>query len=135
MRLPRKCSITRRADFIRVRKDGRAKTGRFLILSTLEDASLPHLMATVITTRKVGKAHERNRMRRRLRAILQRHGHRLLDPHRFLIAIPRPGSTKAAFADLEIDWLNQMRRLGLLEKPSNPKSQGSDSKSQTPKSK
>lgn len=128
MRLPRKCSITRRADFIRVRKNGRAKTGRFLILSTLEDDALPHLMAAVITTRKVGKAHERNRMRRRLRAILQRHGDRLADPRRFLIAIPRPGSTKASFADLEIDWLNQMKRLGLLQKPSNPKPQ-------TPKSK
>ncbi len=117
MRLPRKCSITRRADFIRVRKHGRAKTGRFLILSTLEDASLPHLMTAVITTRKVGRAHERNLMRRRIRAILQRHGHRLLDPRRYLIAIPRPGSTKAAFTDLEIDWVNQMRRLGLLQKP------------------
>lgn len=114
MRLPRKHSITKRADFSRVRKDGRAKAGRFVVLSTLEEPALPHLMVAVITTRKVGKAHDRNRMRRRIRHLLQRHGHRIDDPHRFLVTIPRPGSAKATFADLEIDWLKQAKRLGII---------------------
>ncbi len=114
MRLPRKQSMSKRADFLRVRKDGQAKAGRLVVVSTLADASLPHLMTGFITTRKLGKAHDRNLLRRRLRAIVQRHGHLLADPKRLLVTIPRPGAAAASFADLEADWLKQVKRLSLL---------------------
>ena len=106
--------MSRRADFLRVRKDGQAKAGRFVVLSTLPDPALPELLVGFITTRKVGKAHDRNLLRRRLRSIVQRHGHLLAEPKRFLVTIPRPGSAAASFADLEDDWLKQAKRLGLL---------------------
>jgi ribonuclease P protein component len=109
--------MSKRADFLRVRKDGQAKAGRLVVVSTLADSSLPHLMTGFITTRKVGKAHDRNLLRRRLRAIIQRHGDRIADPKRLLVAIPRPGSAQATFAELEADWLRQMKRLGLLASP------------------
>lgn len=114
MRLPRKHSMTKRADFIRARKDGQAKAGRFVVVSTLPDPALSHLKVAFITTRKVGKAHDRNLLRRRLRDIIQRHGHRLSDPKRLLVTIPRPGSAAATFEELESDWLRQAKRLGLL---------------------
>lgn len=114
MRLPRKQSMSKRADFFRVRKDGQAKVGRFVVVSTLADASLPHLLVGFITTRKVGKAHDRNLLRRRLRAIVQRHAPRLADPKRLLVAIPRAGAAQASFTDLEEDWLRQVKRLGLF---------------------
>ena len=117
MRLNRKHSMTRRSDFLRVRKDGRSKAGRFLILSTLEDPSLDRVMTGFITTRKVGKAHDRNLLRRRLRAIVARHGDAFPDPRRYLVTIPRPGSATAEFAELEKDWLKLARRLGLLVAP------------------
>ena len=107
--------MTNRADFHRARKDGQAKAGRFVVLSTLADPALPHLKVAFITTRKVGKAHDRNLLRRRLRSIIQRHGHLLADPKRLLVTIPRPGSARASFEELESDWLKQARRLGLLE--------------------
>jgi ribonuclease P protein component len=106
--------MTKRADFARARKDGQAKAGRFVVLSTLADPSLPHLKYAVITTRKLGKAHDRNLLRRRIRAILQRHGHRIADPRRLLVTIPRPGSAGASHAEIEVDWLKQAQRLGLL---------------------
>ena len=71
-------------------------------------------MTGFITTRKLGKAHDRNLLRRRLRAIVQRHGHLLADPKRLLVTIPRPGAAAASFADLEADWLKQVKRLSLL---------------------
>jgi len=114
MRLPRKHSMTKRADFLRARKDGQAKAGRFVVVSTLPDPALSHLKVAFITTRKVGKAHDRNLLRRRLRDIIQRHGHRLSDPKRLLVTIPRPGSAAATFEELENDWLRQAKRLGLL---------------------
>jgi len=106
--------MSKRTDFFRVRKDGQAKAGRFVVLSTLPDPALTHLLVGFITTRKVGKAHDRNLIRRRLRSIVQRHGHLLADPKRLLVTIPRPGSAAASFADLEEDWLKQAKRLGLL---------------------
>jgi ribonuclease P protein component len=112
--------MTRRTDFLRVRKNGRAKAGRFVVLSTLEEPALDHLMVGIITTRKVGKAHDRNRVRRRIRAIIGRHGDSLAGPNRFLVVIPRPGSTEATHAELEKDWLKQARRLDLLPKPAAP---------------
>ncbi len=106
--------MTRWNEFQRVKKDGRSKAGRFLIVSTLEEPALPHLMTGYITTRKVGKAHERNRLRRQLRAIVSRHGGRLENPLRYLVTIPRQGAVECGFAELEKDWLKQARRLGLL---------------------
>ena len=106
--------MSKRADFTRARKDGQAKAGRFVVLSTLADPALPHLKVAVITTRKIGKAHDRNLLRRRIRAILQRHGDRIADPRRLLVTIPRPGSAAATFEELESDWLRQAKRLGLL---------------------
>lgn len=112
--------MTSRAEFSKVRTGGRAKAGRFLVLSTLEDPALPFLKVGVITTRKVGKAHDRNRLRRRLRALVQRHGEQLANPHRYLVAIPRKGSTGASFAELEKDWLKQASRLGILSGDGKP---------------
>ncbi|WP_052573251.1 ribonuclease P protein component [Haloferula sp. BvORR071] len=117
MRLPRKQSMSKRADFLRVRTDGQAKAGRLVVVSSLADPALPHLLVGFITTRKIGKAHDRNLLRRRLRSIVQRHGHLLADPKRLLVAIPRAGSAAASFAELEADWLKQVKRLGLLSRP------------------
>lgn len=112
--------MTRRDEFLRVRRNGRAKAGRFVVLSTLEDPDLDRLMVGIITTRKIGKAHDRNRIRRRIRAIISRHGDALADSHRFLVTIPRHGCAGASYAELEKDWLKQARRLALLPKPGDP---------------
>jgi ribonuclease P protein component len=117
MRLPRTHSMTRRQDFLRVRTTGQAKAGRFVVLSTLADPALEHLMVAFITTRKTGKAHDRNLLRRRFRAMIQQHGELFSDDKRYLITIARPGAAKADFAELERDWLRQARRLGLIPRP------------------
>lgn len=114
MRLPRRHTIKKRADFLRVKETGRAKAGRFVIVSTLEDDSLPHLMIGFITTRRVGKAHDRNRVRRRLREVVRAHAPDMADLQRYLVTIARPGAAQADFSQLEADWLKQARRLGLI---------------------
>lgn len=107
-----------RADFLRVKTTGQAKAGRFVILSTLADPSLPSLRTGFITTRRCGKAHDRNRLRRRFRSLVQTHAEQFNDLRRFLVTIARPGAADASFEQLEEDWLRQARRLGLI--PANP---------------
>lgn len=109
--------MSRREDFARVKTTGQAKAGRFVILSTLEDLSQPTLRTGFITTKRVGKAHDRNLLRRRFRAIVQTHAPQFTESRRFLVTIARPGASQADFAELEADWLRQARRLGLIPRP------------------
>ena len=106
--------MKKRADFQKVRETGRSKAGRFLVLSTLEDATLPHLMVAFITTKKVGKAHDRNLLRRRFRAIIQTHLSRIHPQFRHLVVIARYNTITATYAELEQDWLKIANRLGIL---------------------
>lgn len=106
--------MTRRDEFARVRTTGQAKVGRFVILSTLPDPSLDGLRTGFITTRKTGKAHDRNLLRRRFRAMVRDHAPRFVEMKRYLVTIARPGAAGATFAELEADWLRQAKRLGLF---------------------
>ena len=117
MRLPRKCSITRRADFARVKTTGQAKAGRFVIVSTLADPTLDSLKTGFITTRRSGKAHDRVLLRRHFRALVQAHAPQFSDHRRFLVTIARPGAALATFAELQADWFKQAKRLGLFPRP------------------
>jgi ribonuclease P protein component len=110
--------MKQRGDFARVRQSGQAKTGRFVILSTLADPTLNTLRTGFITSRRAGKAHERNLLRRRFRTLVQAHAPGFGDLKRFLVTIARPGAAKASFAELEADWLNQARRLKLIRQHS-----------------
>jgi ribonuclease P protein component len=115
MRLPRKCSITRREEFARVKTTGQAKAGRFVILSTLPDPGLEGIRTGFITSRRAAKrAHDRVLLRRRFRALVQTHAPGFSDMRRYLVTIARPGAASATFAELEADWLKQARRLGLF---------------------
>ena len=117
MRLPRKDSMKQRADFARVKTTGQAKAGRFVILSTLLDPELDSLRSGFITTKRSGKAHDRNLLRRRFRALVQAHAPAFSEKRRFLVTIARSGAAQATFAELEADWLRQARRLGLFARP------------------
>ncbi|MEY3394178.1 MAG: ribonuclease protein component [Verrucomicrobiota bacterium] len=117
MRFPRKQSINRSEDFLRIRKTGHAKAGRFVIVSTLADPTLTVIRAAFVTSKRAAKkAHDRNRIRRRLRTCFQAHAGHFTDPKRYLVTIARPGAAEASYAELEADWLTQCRRLKLFPK-------------------
>ena len=109
-----------RAEFSRVKNTGQAKAGRWIILSTLADPSVAALRTGFITTKRCGKAHERNLLRRRFRALVQSHAPRFAEIRRFLVTIARPAAAQATFSELETDWLKQARRLGLFPPSNDP---------------
>lgn len=112
--------MNRRADFLRVKQTGQAKAGRFLILSTLADPELPALRTGFVTTKRCGKAHERNLLRRRMRGLIQAHAEKFQEVRRFLVTIARPGAAQASYAELEADWLRLARKLRLFPEDAGP---------------
>ena len=110
-----------RDEFARVKTTGHAKAGRFVVLSTLADPNLESLKTGFITTRRCGKATDRNLLRRRFRALVQEHAPNFESQQRYLVTIARPSASKANFAELAADWVKQAKRLGLFaNSDSNP---------------
>jgi len=70
----------------------------------------------LITSRRVGGAVDRNRVRRRLRELCRLN--RSLVPAGWLVVVIAKSSAAAAsFADLREEWLLLARRLSILPRP------------------
>ena len=117
MRLARKYSMTRHAEFSRTRSEGASKGGRYLVVSNLMDPTLANHKVGVILTRKIGNAVTRNRIRRRIHAILAKHLHCIdsSNGYRYIVTVSRWRAPEASTAQLEADWLKQARHLGILK--------------------
>lgn len=114
MKLSRTRRISHRSEFARVRNEGRSISGRFLVMGYLKDEALNEpIKLGLITTRKVGNAVERNRIRRRLRGILQRNGDRLI-PGYWMVLVARKAAAQATSAQLEKEWKWMLHKAGMI---------------------
>ncbi len=78
----------------------------------------------LITSKRVGGAVERNRIRRRLRE-LTRLTRPAWTPGVWVVVIARRAAVSASFAELQAEWLRLAVRAGVLPKPSEtPEPQG-----------
>lgn len=116
MRVPRRMSMTRRNEFASVRKKGQSTACRYFVMATLVDPSIEDLKIGLITSRRVGNAVLRNKIRRRLRSIISKHGE-FLHSGRYLVMVARHRAGEASFEQLETDWLRLARRLEILRDP------------------
>ena len=101
-------------EFVLCREKGMSKPGKYIVLSTCPEESLDSLKLGYITTKKVGKAHQRNSIRRKLRAITQKHGDKIIG-NRYLVVIARWKAADATFQQLETDWLRLAKKLNIIE--------------------
>jgi ribonuclease P protein component len=111
--LPRVRRLTRSAEFLRVKNEGGAHRGALMILGVLETGSADAFRAGFVTSKRIGGAVVRNRVRRRLREIVRRHQHRLRAGI-WLVLIARPGVEKATYSGLEDEWLRLAKRASIL---------------------
>src|SRR4029450_8555771 len=100
-------------EFERVRKEGRAERGGLLMLSVLPVASEKPFRVGLITSRRVGAAVARNRVRRRLREIVRRNQQALKGGIWFVV-IARRSAAQTDSAALEAEWLRLAQRTGIL---------------------
>ena len=100
-------------EFERVRKEGRAVRGGLLILSVLPVDGEKRFRVGLITSRRVGGAVARNRVRRRLREIVRRNQQALKGGIWFVV-IARRSAAQTDSEALEAEWLRLAQRAGIL---------------------
>jgi ribonuclease P protein component len=112
LKFPKTRRLTNSAEFKRVREEGTVARGSLLSIGVLPGCS-SEMRAGFVTSKRVGNAVVRNRVRRRLREIVRRHQHELLETV-WVVTIARPSSGNATYAALEHEWLRLARRTSIL---------------------
>jgi len=100
-------------EFERVRKEGHAVRGGLLVLGVLHVEGEKRFRVGLITSRRVGGAVARNRVRRRLREIVRRNQQALKGGIWFVV-IARRSAAETDSAALEAEWLRLAQRAGIL---------------------
>ena len=118
---PRKLvSLKRSGEFRRVRESGVSLAGKWLVLGVWRQqgealpAGVPEdVRFGLITSRKVGGAVVRNRVRRRLRHIQRAHRPKVQGSV-WCVTVARFRASQATFAELEAEWCKLAKRAGVL---------------------
>jgi ribonuclease P protein component len=105
--------LTRASEYERVKRDGLARRGRLLTLSAIAIENSGLSRVGFITSRRLGNAVIRNRVRRRLREIVRRHQHDLRQDF-WIVLIARRDAANASYRALEDEWLRLARRASIL---------------------
>lgn len=115
-RLPASRRLRLSRDFARVRAEGRTVRGTLLMLGSLPAVEAAAFRVGFVTSKRLGGAVVRNRVRRRLREIVRRH-QGSLPSGIWLVVIARPAAARADFAALEREWLGLVLRAKVMRDP------------------
>jgi ribonuclease P protein component len=110
LKFPKARRLTRPAEFLRVKNEGKSQRGGLLIVGALRTGTEADCRTGFVTSKRVGGAVVRNRIRRRLREIV-RHHPEVLAPGFWLVVIARPAAARASYSALEHEWLRLTRRV------------------------
>jgi ribonuclease P protein component len=109
--LKKKYRIFKKGDFEKVYANGKKVKGEFGMIIGFEDGPLHNCEFGIVVGKKIGKAHERNLFKRRIRFLIQR----LLNEGFFenkrlqitYVAFKKPEN----FKDIEVEILEQFKKL------------------------
>jgi len=113
---PKSRRLTQSAEFAQVKKNGRVYRGRSVLLSILRANDATRFRAGFITSRALGPAVARNRVRRRLREIVRKHQREIVDGT-WIVTIARAQAVGATYQELEVEWLRLAKRASILATP------------------
>ena len=105
--------LTHRSEYERVKRDGITQRSKLMMLNVMPVESSGLWRAGFVTSRRLGGAVVRNRLRRRLREIVRRHQHELRQGFWFVI-VARYEAATANYGALEDEWLRLARRASIL---------------------
>ena len=110
---PKGRRLTQASEYERVRQDGFARGGKLLALNVLSVEHSGPCRAGFITSRRIGSAVVRNRVRRRLREIVRRNQHDLREDF-WIVLVARKAAATAGYRALEHEWLRLAKRASIL---------------------
>lgn len=112
-RFPKSARLTRVAEFNKVKNEGMSCHGRFMVLSVLKNPPTVETRVGLVTSRRIGGAVQRNRVRRRFREIVRmaRPG---IQAGVWLVLIARKNAVEAPFQALQREWLQLAQRTSIL---------------------
>ncbi len=105
--------LTSAREFTRIREQGSVFRGALLTIGVINDMETTGFRAGFITSRRVGDAVRRNRVRRRLREIVRKRQCEFCGQIWF-VTIARPGAAQATYSALEDEWLRLAKRASIL---------------------
>ena len=119
MRLKRQLRMNSRSEFLRVRKDGKSYSGKYLVIGLLEDHQVKsRFKFGIIVTKKLGKAVMRTLIRRRIKGIISSFGE-TLEFSGYIVVIPRYLAKEASYKNLESDWKRLVKKAGICNLENN----------------
>ncbi len=112
LRFPKAARLTQTAEFARVRTEGRPVHGKMITLGVLKGCGPDEGRVGIVTSKRVGNAVIRSRVRRRLREIFRAMRPRLI-PGLWLVVVAKSPAAKATSAALgeEFSQLAQRGRI------------------------
>jgi ribonuclease P protein component len=105
--------LTRASEFERVKRDAVVRRGKLLTLSAAVVDNSGPCRVGFITSRRLGVAVVRNRVRRRLREIVREHQHDLRQDL-WIVLIAKRDAANASYRALEDEWLRLAKRASIL---------------------
>ena len=113
--LPRKFRLKKKGDFKMIYNQGKSLANSYLVLYSLKRSDHKQARIGITVSKKVGKAVERNKIKRRLREAVKLHLHELKEPFD-IIFIARPKIKGISYQDVEKNMVSLLRRAHLLKK-------------------
>jgi ribonuclease P protein component len=110
---PKSKRLVRTLEFARVKSEGTAHRGRTLVLGVLAREEEKQFRVGLVTSKRIGGAVVRNRVRRRLRDIVRTQQGRLRRGFWFVV-IARPAAARASYDALKDEWLRLAERASIL---------------------
>lgn len=109
MTLAKERRIRKRRDYLRVQRQGFRSFGRFIVVVAKRDQDKSSLKIGITVPKKVGPAHIRNKVKRRIRHIMRLNQHQFFELS--LVIVARELVRGASFSELETDILETSKRL------------------------